>query len=102
FAFANRTYAGPSPPVWQVATALQRQGLLTPRALPVSPALAANYRAAQAMWTAGNLTPGQGHLAMNFLMDRSVENWAREFARMKVESGDCETGAPIEATGALT
>ena len=54
------------------------------------------------MWTAGNLTPGQGHLAMNFLMDRSVENWAREFARMKVESGDCETGAPIEATGALT
>jgi CubicO group peptidase (beta-lactamase class C family) len=101
FAFANRTYAGPSPAVWQAALALQQQGLLTPRTLPVSPALAANYRAAQAMWTAGNLSPGQGHLAMNFLMDRSVENWAREFTRLKGEAGTCQPG-PITPTGALT
>ncbi|HKR24388.1 MAG TPA: serine hydrolase domain-containing protein, partial [Allosphingosinicella sp.] len=31
FAFANRTYAGPSPPVWASALALQRAGLLAPR-----------------------------------------------------------------------
>ena len=31
FAFANRTYAGPSPPVWQAAVALHRAGLLTGR-----------------------------------------------------------------------
>ena len=83
FAFANRTYAGPSPAVWQAAVALHQQGLLSPRTLAVSAALAANYRAAQAMWTAGNLTPGQGHLAMNFLMDRSPDNWKRKLAGLK-------------------
>jgi CubicO group peptidase (beta-lactamase class C family) len=102
FAFANRTYAGPSPPVWQAAVALQRAGLLTPRTLPVSAALAANYRVAQAMWTAGNLEPGRRNLAMNVLMDRSVENWAAEFARLKGEAGSCQMDAPIVATGALT
>jgi hypothetical protein len=102
FAFANRTYAGPSLPVWQAAVALQRAGALSPRVLPVSTALAANYRAAQAMWAAGNLEPGRRTLAMNFLMDRSVENWAREFARLKGEAGTCRTDAPIAPTGALT
>ena len=101
FAFANRTYAGPSPPVWQAAVALQRQGLLSARTLPVSAALAANYRAAQAMWAAGSLEPGRQSLAMNFLMDRSAENWAAEFARLKGGAGTCQTG-PIVATGALT
>ena len=38
---------------------------------------------------------------MNFLMDRSVENWAREFARLKGEAGDCQPG-PITPTGMLT
>ncbi len=102
FAFANRTYAGPSPPVWQVAAALKRQGLLTPRTFPTSAALMTNYRATLAMWAAGNLTPGQGHLAMNFLMDRTAENWAREFARLKGEAGACQPGPLITATGALT
>jgi len=102
FAFANRTYAGPSPPVWQAAVALHRQGLLTPRTLPVSEALAANYRAAQAMWAAGNLEPGRQSLAMNFLMDRSAENWTAEFARLKTQAGTCRTDAAITPTGALT
>ncbi len=102
FAFANRTYAGPSPAVWQVAVALHQAGLLSPRPLPVSTALAASYRVAQAMWAAGNLEPGRQALAMNFLMDRSVENWAREFARLKAGAGSCRTDAPIMATGALT
>ena len=102
FAFANRTYAGPSPPVWAAAVELNRQGLLPARTLPVSPALAANYAAAGAMWQAGSLTPGRSRLAMNFLMDRSVENWAAEFARLKTQTGPCATDAPIVATGALT
>jgi hypothetical protein len=38
---------------------------------------------------------------MNFLMDRSAENWAREFTRLKSEVGSCRTDAPITATGAL-
>jgi hypothetical protein len=81
--------------------ALKQAGLLTPRTLPVSPALATTYRAAGAMYGAGSLAPGRQLLAMNFLMDRSTENWAREFARLKSQVGACRTEAPITATGAL-
>jgi CubicO group peptidase (beta-lactamase class C family) len=102
FAFANRTYAGPSPAVWAAAAELQRQGLLPGRALPVSDALASTYAAAGAMWRVGSLAPGQGRLAMNFLMDRSAENWAAEFGRLKAQAGECRTDAPVTATGALT
>jgi hypothetical protein len=35
-------------------------------------------------------------------LDRSAENWAREFARLKGEAGACRTEAPITATGALS
>jgi hypothetical protein len=102
FAFANRTYAGPSPPVWAAALDLHRAGLLAPRPIQVSDALARAYRAATSMYGAGNLGPGQGQLAMNFLMDRSAENWAREFTRLKEQTGSCQTNAPIMPTGALS
>jgi hypothetical protein len=81
--------------------ALKQAGVLKPRELPVSPALATTYRAAGAMYSAGNLTPGRQLLATNFLMDRSAENWAREFTRVKGQVGECRTDAPITATGAL-
>ena len=102
FALANRTYAGPSPPVWQAALALQRQHVMWPRDVPISQTVYANYGAVQAMWAAGSLEPGRRNLAMNFLMDRSAENWAAEFARLRAQSGTCETRAPITATGALS
>ena len=101
FAFANRTYAGPSLPVYRAALELQAAELLSGRPVQVSEALAATYAAARAIYRAGNLTPGRDRLAMNFLMDRSAENWARELARLKGEVGECETEAPITATGAL-
>jgi CubicO group peptidase (beta-lactamase class C family) len=101
FAFANRTYAGPIAPVFGTAQVLQKAGLLTGRTLPVTPALAETYRAARAMWQAGRVQPGRDRLAMNFLMDRSAENWAREFARLKERDRACRTDAPITATGAL-
>jgi hypothetical protein len=101
FAMTNRTYAGPTPAVWDAAVALKQAGVLKPRELPVSPALATTYRAAGAMYSAGNLTPGRQLLATNFLMDRSAENWAREFTRVKGQVGECRTDAPITATGAL-
>jgi serine-type D-Ala-D-Ala carboxypeptidase/endopeptidase len=102
FAFANRTYAGPSPPVWQAAVALQRAGLLAPRSNPVSTALAANYVVAGQMYQGGNVGPGHGHLAMNFLMDRSAANWTRIFAELRTQVGGCRTDAPITPTGALS
>ena len=101
FAFANRTYAGPSPPVYRAALELARARLLPTSTLPVSDALARTYRAAGAMYAAGNLEPGRSMLAMNFLMDRSTENWAEELRRLSDIAGTCRTDAPITATGAL-
>jgi hypothetical protein len=41
-------------------------------------------------------------LAENMLMDRSADAWAAEFTRLKTESGDCDTTAPIVPTGAMS
>jgi hypothetical protein len=58
--------------------------------------------AAGAMYEAGDLGQDRALLAVNFLLDRSAENWAREFARLKGEAGACRTDAAIAATGALS
>jgi CubicO group peptidase (beta-lactamase class C family) len=101
FIFTNRTYNGGSGPAWDSAVALHKAGALLGRRLAVSRHLAAAYRAAGEMYRAGSVGPGRSLLAMNFLMDRSEANWARELARLKEEVGDCDTGAPIEPSGAL-
>jgi hypothetical protein len=102
FAFANRTYAAPVGPAWDAAMELHRSGLLHARELPVSEALASAYAAAGAIYRSGDLAPGRNRLAMNFLMDRSPENWARELARLRGQLGNCQTGEPIIASGALS
>jgi D-alanyl-D-alanine-carboxypeptidase/D-alanyl-D-alanine-endopeptidase len=103
FAFANRTYAGPSVAVWDAAVALDEAGLLgKPRELPVGADLAAAYRGAGAMFEAGSVSVAENMLAMNFLLDRDAEAWSRELAKLKAGVGECETTAPIEPTGALS
>ncbi|WP_422058926.1 serine hydrolase domain-containing protein [Sphingopyxis sp.] len=102
FALSNRTYAGPSAPAWDTAVAMNKAGLLAPRAVPVTPAVAELYAASKAAYAAGNLGPLQGRLAMNFLMDRSAENWAAEFAKLKAEVGDCPADDPLTPTGAMS
>ena len=37
-------------------------------------------------------------LAMNFLMDRDAEHWARDLAGLKAQVGTCDTSAPIAPT----
>ncbi|HEX8584910.1 MAG TPA: serine hydrolase domain-containing protein [Allosphingosinicella sp.] len=101
FVFSNRTYNGGSGAAWDAAVALHEAGALKGRALPVSAALAAGYKAAGAMYRAGSIEPVRGLLAMNFLMDRSPENWAREFAKVRGDLGQCLTDSPVTATGAL-
>jgi D-alanyl-D-alanine-carboxypeptidase/D-alanyl-D-alanine-endopeptidase len=102
FVFSNRTYNGGSGAAWDAAVALHRAGALTGRTIPVSATVAAAYRAAGAMYAAGNIAPGRDRLAMNFLMDRSAADWRAEFARLKGQVGDCRTDAPIQPTGALS
>ncbi|MBX3561620.1 MAG: beta-lactamase family protein [Sphingomonas sp.] len=102
FAFANRTYAAPIPTLTRTALELRRAGFIRSRVEPVTPALAEAYAGAGAAWRMGNLGPVENRLAMNFLPDRSAENWAREFARLSGEVGACATDAPITATGAMS
>ena len=102
FALSNRTYAGPSAPAWDTAVAMDRAGLLEPRPVPVSPAVAQAYAAAKAAYAVGNLGPLQGRLAMNFLMDRSAENWAAELAALKEEVGECPADEPLAPMGAMS
>jgi D-alanyl-D-alanine-carboxypeptidase/D-alanyl-D-alanine-endopeptidase len=101
FAFASHTYTAPVPQNLAAAFDLKKAGLLAPRQLAVAKPLADAYAAAGAMYKAGDLGPGQAMLAMNFLLDLSAENWAKEFARLKTEVGACQTDAPLNATGAL-
>jgi CubicO group peptidase (beta-lactamase class C family) len=102
FAFANRTYAGPRPPVWDAAVAMLRAGLLKPRAIPVSPALSTAYAAVARIAAAGSIEAGGDVLAMNMPLDRDAAHWARDLAALKAGAGTCDTSAPIEPTGALS
>ena len=101
FALSNRTYAGPSAPAWDTAVAMERAGLLNSRPAPVTPDMAAMIAAARAVYDAGDLTPMQDRLAMNFLMDRSAALWAKDLAALKDQLGACPTAEPPVARGAL-
>ncbi len=102
FALANRTYAGPRPPVWDAAVALLNAGDLAARQTPVSPALSAAYAATAKIYAGGTLAAGGDILAMNFLMDRDAEHWARDIAALKAQVGACDTSAPVRPSGALS
>ena len=102
FALANRTYAGPTAPVWDAAVAMLRAGDLRARATPVSSSLAAAYAGAARAFVTGSVTVTSDLLAMNFLMDRDAEHWARDLAALKAQVGTCDTSAPIRPTGALS
>ena len=102
FALSNRTYAGPSAPVWDAATALVSGGYVPPRSMAISSQLADAYEAARTMWRDGSVAGVRPRLAMNFLMDRSVENWAKQLAEHKAKAGECDTSGPIVPSGKLS
>lgn len=95
FVFANRTYAGPSLTNRLAALELHKAGMLKGRTWPVSGMLAEAHKAVGAMYAAGSVKPGEAALAMNFLLDRSAENWAAEFARLKEQAGECKPETPV-------
>jgi serine-type D-Ala-D-Ala carboxypeptidase/endopeptidase len=103
FALTNRTYAGPSGPVWDAATALFKAGHIAPRPSTISPTLDNAYGVSKAIWQDGGLANiSQSALAMNFLMDRSADNWAKRIAELKAQSGVCDTSEAVNASGALS
>ena len=102
FALANRTYAVPSAPVWDAAIALQEAGSLKDRSTPVGEALASAYRSVGTIYAKGDVAAGGDVLAMNVLMDRDAAGWARDIETLKKQVGECDTTAPMTATGALS
>lgn len=102
FALANRTYAGPSAPAWDSAVTMLNAGLLNRPAIPVSSAIAGMFEASRQAYAAGNLGPLEGKLAMNFLMDRSADNWAKELASLKSQVGECPAAEPLAPIGAMS
>ncbi|HEV7402260.1 MAG TPA: hypothetical protein VGO11_05005 [Chthoniobacteraceae bacterium] len=60
------------------------------------------YRTVGAIYRQGDVAAAGDSLAMNFLLDRSAENWRSELRRLRGIVGECDTGAPITATGALS
>ena len=102
FAFANRTYGAPTAPVWDAAVALAKADALpVEHATAVTAELLSAYRTAGAIYAAGGVSGADDELAMNFLLDRDAAHWARELAALKAQVGDCDTAAPLAATGAL-
>jgi len=102
FALANRTYAGPRGPVWDAAVALLRAGHLKARPAALAPALATAYAAVRAIFTSGSVTSAGDVLAMNFLMDRDAEHWARDLSALKAQVGTCDTTSAIAPESALS
>jgi CubicO group peptidase (beta-lactamase class C family) len=102
FALSNRTYAGPSAPAWDSAVAMDKAGLLPGQRIVTSPAVWDMFNRVRAAYAEGNLNRFQGGLAMNFLLDRSAENWAAEFARLKATVGGCYEHEKLTPTGALS
>ncbi len=102
FALANRTYAGPSSPAWDSAVVMHKAGLLRRAELPVSVELTTFFEAVRKTYAAGNLGPLEGRLAINFLMDRSSENWTKELANLKAQVGQCATAEPFAPFGAMS
>jgi serine-type D-Ala-D-Ala carboxypeptidase/endopeptidase len=102
FAFANRTYAAPTAAVWDAAAALLKSNALpAERTVPTSAELADSYRTTGAIYKSGSVAHSAESLAMNFLLDRDADAWARDLAKLKAQVGDCDTSAPVSASGAL-
>jgi D-alanyl-D-alanine-carboxypeptidase/D-alanyl-D-alanine-endopeptidase len=101
FAFANRTYAGPSGAIWDAALALQKAGLIKNRSTAVGAALPNAYRAVGAIYSRGEVMSSADMLAMNFLLDRDAAGWQRDLAALKQQVGDCDTAAPLAANHEL-
>ncbi len=101
FAFANRTYAAPSPPAYAALKALKAAGLALPRAIGPSPALITAYQAATRVWTTGDITAASPYLAENMLLDRAAPTWKLELTRLKTRLGTCRPTAELEATSAM-
>ena len=99
FAFASRTYQGPSLPILRAALVLKSAGVLADRTVPLDPGLAAAYDAARAVWREGRIPAAP--TANNMLMDHDAAAWSALVAGVKAEVGTCAGDEPLVALSAM-
>lgn len=102
FALANRTYAGPGNALYNAASVLKKAGFLKEPPVAVSADLANAYHAAAAIYERGDVAAAENMLAMNFLMDRDANGWARDLAALKKQLGRCDTASALVARSAMS
>jgi D-alanyl-D-alanine-carboxypeptidase/D-alanyl-D-alanine-endopeptidase len=102
FAFANRTYAMMAAPVWDAALILKEDGHFRARPDFITDTLTLAYDAVKSAYRQSNIESAMDLLAANFLMDRDALGWARDFAGLKAQVGDCVRSGPIRPTSALS
>ncbi len=103
FALSNRTYAGPSGPVWDAATKLLKLNIIKKRNRAVSMFLHTSYTAAKTLWENGGFDKiDDRRFAMNFFMDRKKPLWAKQLNEIQGKVGTCNTDAPLIANGRLS
>jgi serine-type D-Ala-D-Ala carboxypeptidase/endopeptidase len=102
FAFGNRTYAGVAAPVWDAALMLRKTDYIKDHSEVVTAALSTAYRAVEAVYATGDIAAAGDLLAVNFLMDRDAQGWARDLATLKAQVGECIAAGPIRAVSGLS
>lgn len=103
FAFANRTYAGVSGPVWDAAIKLSRSGLVAESAqLLPDPRLQTAYQGVGKAYGASDISSGEIEFEDNFFLDRSADRWSRQIKEIHKIAGSCDTAAPLETDGSLS
>jgi CubicO group peptidase (beta-lactamase class C family) len=103
FALSNRTHAGPSGLVWDTATTLFNAGLIAPKPMETSAALASAYAITTTIWKSGSFeATDKSALAMNFLMDQSLALRTKAMNDLKKKTAGCDVSSPIKPTGRLS
>lgn len=99
FAFASRTYAGPSLPAYRALMAMQDAGELKGRTIAVSAGLGEAYEAARAVWRSGDIA--KAPLANNLLLDKDAARWKSQIASLKAEVGACAASEAVQPLSSM-
>ena len=95
FAFANRTYAGPSAPADQAARLLVKSGAFPLRQTEPNPGLKTAAAAVAKIYAAGDILAARDMLAVNVLLDQDAEHRNAQIAELKSRLGSCGAADPI-------
>lgn len=92
FAMTNFTYSGPTPAIREAFEVLAKTGGLEPRALPVSPTLAATQGSLVKLWKSWSDATMDGLAADNLFLDKPRATYQAEVAQLNSKFKNCRAG----------